>query len=242
MEVVKMSTAKITLIGLYGYDNTIFDTMSLPEVEIETDENGNHIAVTVEKNVVIDNMLLRYGEFEVLYPNPDFFKVAVKAVSDSLQSTFKRWIKAWNIEYNPLYNFDRYEKQTDNTQSQSELNGEAHNTGSNSLDGTDNADSGNTNTTSVTPYESDALHTQSQVADNGHDNRTIHNNGTDKSDSTNKSTGNETTDVKHDGHLYGNIGVTTSQQMLREELDISRWNIYDEIAKCFARELIIPVY
>lgn len=237
-----MSTAKITLIGLYGYDNTIFDTMSLPEVEIETDENGNHIAVTVEKNVVIDNMLLRYGEFEVLYPNPDFFKVAVKAVSDSLQSTFKRWIKAWNIEYNPLYNFDRYEKQTDNTQSQSELNGEAHNTGSNSLDGTDNADSGNTNTTSVTPYESDALHTQSQVADNGHDNRTIHNNGTDKSDSTNKSTGNETTDVKHDGHLYGNIGVTTSQQMLREELDISRWNIYDEIAKCFARELIIPVY
>ena len=83
-----MSTAKITLIGLYNYDDTIFDTMSLPEVEIETDENGNHIAVTVEKNVVINNMLLRYGEFEVLYPNPDFFKVAVKAVSDSLQPTF----------------------------------------------------------------------------------------------------------------------------------------------------------
>lgn len=237
-----MSTAKITLIGLYNYDDTIFDTMSLPEVEIETDDNGNHIAVTVEKNVVIDNMLLRYGEFEVLYPNPDFFKVAVKAVSDSLQPTFKRWIKAWNIEYNPLYNFDRYEKQTDNTESKSVLNGEVHNTGSNSSDGTDNTDNGNTNTTSVTPYESDTLHTQSQVTDNGHDNRTIHNAGTDKSDSTNKSTGNETTDVTHDGHLYGNIGVTTSQQMLRDELDISRWNIYDEIAKCFARELIIPVY
>ena len=237
-----MSTAKITLIGLYNYDDTIFDTMSLPEVEIETDENGNHIAVTVEKNVVIDNMLLRYGEFEVLYPNPDFFKVAVKAVSDSLQPTFKRWIKAWNIEYNPLYNFDRYEKQTDNTQSQSEMNGEIHNTGSNSSDGTDNTDNGNTNTTSVTPYDSDTLHTQSQVVDDGHDNRTIHSAGTDKSDSTNKSTGNENTDVKHDGHLYGNIGVTTSQQMLRDELDISRWNIYDEIAKCFARELIIPVY
>ena len=122
------------------------------------------------------------------------------------------------------------------------MNGEIHNTGSNSSDGTDNTDNGNTNTTSVTPYESDTLHTQSQVTDNGHDNRTIHNTGTDKSDSTNKSTGNEKTDVTHDGHLYGNIGVTTSQQMLRDELDISRWNIYDEIAKCFARELIIPVY
>lgn len=237
-----MSTAKITLIGLYNYDDTIFDTMSLPEVEIETDENGNHIAVTVEKNVVIDNMLLRYGEFEVLYPNPDFFKVAVKAVSDSLQPTFKRWIKAWNIEYNPLYNFDRYEKQTDNTESKSELNGETHNKGNTLSDGTDNTDSGNTNTTSVTPYDSDTLHTQSQITDDGHDNHTIHNEDNDKFDGTNKSTGNEKTDVKHDGHLYGNIGVTTSQQMLRDELDISRWNIYDEIAKCFARELIIPVY
>lgn len=237
-----MSTAKITLIGLYSYDDTIFDTMSLPEVEIETDENGNHIAVTVEKNVVINNMLLRYGEFEVLYPNPDFFKVAVKAVSDSLQPTFKRWIKAWNIEYNPLYNFDRYEKQTDNTESKSELNGEMHNNRSDSSDGIDNTNNGNTSTTSVTPYESDALHTQSQITDDGHDNRTIHSSGADKSDSTNKSTGNEKTDVNHDGHLYGNIGVTTSQQMLRDELDVSRWNIYDEIAKCFARELIIPVY
>ena len=42
--------------------------------------------------------------------------------------------------------------------------------------------------------------------------------------------------------LSGNIGVTTSQQMLQSELDIARWNLYEHIADLFCSEFCIMVY
>lgn len=47
---------------------------------------------------------------------------------------------------------------------------------------------------------------------------------------------------EHEGHVHGNIGVTTSQQMLKAELDISSWNLYQHIADIFVEELCIMVY
>lgn len=44
------------------------------------------------------------------------------------------------------------------------------------------------------------------------------------------------------GHTYGNIGVTTSQQMLQAELDIAEWNIYDHIKDLFMQEFCIMIY
>lgn len=46
----------------------------------------------------------------------------------------------------------------------------------------------------------------------------------------------------HKARLFGNIGVTTSQQMLQSELDIARWNLYEHIADLFAQEFCIMVY
>lgn len=46
----------------------------------------------------------------------------------------------------------------------------------------------------------------------------------------------------HTGRLHGNIGVTTSQQMLQSELDIARFNLYDESADLFLSEFCIYVY
>ena len=40
----------------------------------------------------------------------------------------------------------------------------------------------------------------------------------------------------------GNIGVTTSQQMLQSEFDIARWNMYEHIADLFCQEFCIMVY
>ena len=48
--------------------------------------------------------------------------------------------------------------------------------------------------------------------------------------------------TSHTGRLHGNIGVTTSQQMLQAELDISRFNLYDEAAYLFLNEFCIYVY
>lgn len=44
------------------------------------------------------------------------------------------------------------------------------------------------------------------------------------------------------GRAYGNIGVTTSQQMVRASLDLYEWNLYQHMIDLFKTELLIPVY
>lgn len=46
----------------------------------------------------------------------------------------------------------------------------------------------------------------------------------------------------HKARMYGNIGVTTSQQMLAAEVEVSRLNIIDIITKDFKREFCLLVY
>lgn len=55
---------------------------------------------------------------------------------------------------------------------------------------------------------------------------------------TNTHTGEE----KYTAHLHGNIGVTTSQQMIESELQLRRFDIYAEIAQRFEHEFIVQVY
>ena len=49
-------------------------------------------------------------------------------------------------------------------------------------------------------------------------------------------------DFDHKGRVHGNIGVTTSQQMLQSELDLQLWNVYQHIADIFCKEMLITVY
>ena len=70
------------------------------------------------------------------------------------------------------------------------------------------------------------------VDDDATINRTLSNteNGTDEHERT------------YTAHMYGNIGVMTSQQMLQAEYDIALWNIYEHIKDLFMQEFCIAVY
>lgn len=57
---------------------------------------------------------------------------------------------------------------------------------------------------------------------------------------TSKSEG-DSTNI-HTGHLHGNIGVTTNQQMIREERNIVQFNIYEFIADSFKNRFCIRIY
>lgn len=50
-------------------------------------------------------------------------------------------------------------------------------------------------------------------------------------------------DYTHDAHIYGNVGVTTTQKMIQEELQLwDTFNIYHAIAEDFKREFCIMIY
>lgn len=97
-------------------------------------------------------------------------------------------------------------------------------TGSNS--GTSKTTGSNQNDYKVTTYENDTLHQKDRTNDTGTSN-------TDASG---------TYANKRDGLAYGNIGVTTSQQMLEAELEVARWNLIEQITDMFIRDFCILVY
>lgn len=47
---------------------------------------------------------------------------------------------------------------------------------------------------------------------------------------------------KYTSRVHGNIGVTTSQQMIQSELELRKFDIYEEIAGRFEHEFLVQVY
>ena len=238
-----MSRAKITLIGIENYlnpDRSVFDKMNLP--------------AGIDKELLVGAIILRCQEFELLYSDPDFLIDAVNIWSRKNYWTFERWVNAINIQYNPLYNYDRTEEYTDTHSGTYNKNGSGNSSGTtgttNDLTETHNLTSTNdvTNTHSEKAFNDTTLvSTQTDVVDqDGSDTGTITNTGTVTGNYSNTDANTEAgTDGytnQHNARLYGNIGVTTSQQMLQSELDIARWNMYEHMADLFASEFCIMVY
>lgn len=244
-----MSLAKITINAFNSYTNgSIFDTLTLPD--------------GIDRDLVIDNIILEAGEFELVYSNPDFMKSAIGVWSDKYYRTFQKWIDALNIEYAPLENYDRKEEWEDNNTSSNNgnsatnRNGGEYHTGSNnsstSNSGSINSNNNDTTTNSVSAYDSTTLSTAGRDVSNGTSGSTSSGTTTSNdsnteniihNDAENVTTSNSATEKNtREGRAHGNIGVTTSQQMLESELDIAKWNIYKHITDLFMQEFCIMVY
>lgn len=230
-----MAQAKITLIGVENYLNperSVFDSMILPE--------------GIDKNVLIGSIILRCQEFELLYSDPDFLIPAVGVWSRKNYRTFDKWVKALDVEYDPLYNYDRTEEYTDTHTGSSNRTGSFNSTGSGSNTLTNNL----TDTTADTLTHSEKAYNDTNYVGTTQDqsNGSIARTGTASNALSNSNQGSDSdqssdsyTNV-HKARLFGNIGVTTSQQMLQSELDIARWNLYEHIADLFCNEFCIMVY
>ena len=243
-----MSSAKITTVGFYqymnAYNNDLFGLLNLPP--------------GIDKDTLVNNIMLRGGEFEVVYSNPDFYKSAIGLWSNKHYRTFEKWINALNIEYNPLENYDRMEEWSDagsriNTGTVSD-SGTITNTGTQSTEATgkDNfKGSGNsTSSDEISAYNSNSFQNDKKNttnSSNSSETNTINRNTrTDNLSESNSNTRtdnlSEKTNSDRKGRAHGNIGVTTSQQMLQSELDIAKWNIYEQITDLFLSEFCIMVY
>lgn len=64
----------------------------------------------------------------------------------------------------------------------------------------------------------------------------------DKSNVGGSTTSDFNSSYDHNTHMYGNIGVTTTQQMLDAEYKIALWNIYENITDVFMQEFCIMLY
>lgn len=203
-----MASSTLTLMGLYNFNNKLFDLLTLPE--------------DIDKDTLVDNILLRSGDFEVIYPDFEFMQYSIGAWARKWQPTFERWVNALAIEYAPLENYDRNEFWHDSTDDTTTGNASGNTSGK----------THNVNTNKVSAYDAADFSNKDQNISDGTDS------GTSSSNSKSVLDG----DFEHRGRIHGNIGVTTSQTMLLSELDLGYWNIYEKITDLFLTEFVLPVY
>lgn len=202
-----MARATLSILGLYDWDNTIFDGLTLP---------GD-----LDKQALITNIMLQCADLEVRYPTPEVIKPAITAWSVTQQSVWDKLYQTTVVEYNPIYNYDRTEEWTE------ENNGEHLG----NYDGSSSADP----TTVV--HKQGVFGGSSSSAETARDTTTpgaVSQISVDKSKDSNKST--------KTGRAYGNIGVTSTQQMLEQERRIAIFNMYDVIVDSFKESFCIMVY
>lgn len=227
-----MSSAKITAIGFENYlslnGESLFDYMTLPS--------------GIDKDTLVGSILMRAGEFEVLYSDPYLMRDMIGLWSRKNQWTFDKWIKAINVQYDPLNNYDRTEVITDTHNGSKNGSSNGSNTSNNTR--TDDLKTENDATTtdqvSAENVSSFSDANKSVLDQETKNTGTVKDNGGGTFNETHNDTDNYTD--HHNAHIYGNIGVTTSQQMLQSELDIARFNIYEAIADLFITEFCILVY
>lgn len=224
-----MAHAKITLIGFYKWmldeGTDIFSDMVLP--------------AGIDKDLLIDNILYRGGEFEVLHADPHYTQYMTGMWSRKWYRTFQKWLDALEVEYDPLNNYNRYEEweedRKDDETEESERKGKTGRTMESHQD-----TPYHTTTLDVSAYDQSGYTAKDKTSVTGHTDENGKEDGT--SEDSNKGKRGLVGNLKHKGHMYGNIGVTTSQQMLAAELEVAEWNIYEHITDIYLQEFAIYTY
>ena len=209
----------MTVEGLYNYKDTLFNEFEVPD--------------GMDKQIAIDTICIRSRELEALYPNLEFFSMRIGMWSRKNQYNWKKLYDTTLLEYNPIENYDRMEDWTD-TDSETGTNSR-----NNNITNTINQEVVTTGslTEQNTAFNAGLADHAKEITDNdnittGSGNTTENESGTNKRDLTHKRT----------GRTHGNIGVTTSQQMIQSEREVAMFNIYDVIAESFVENFCLMVY
>lgn len=262
--------ARMTLIGIENYlnshDKSIVDTFELEDIE------------SFDKEVLLYTLVNRGGQFEVLYTDPDFFYMSCALFWRKWKFNFTKWFTAFELEYNPVENFDKYETWHDDiidkgtegiVSNSSHVNNE---TIDEDLSNASTSESSDTNTRSTiqddetidqadkSAYDSslysplnkstntvdseshEAGLNESNSSESGSNTRDMTTDSIYSESSINDKSSTNDKDLDHEGHIHGNIGTVSAMELLKEELNVRKINLYNSISDVFLNELTIGCY
>lgn len=173
------------------------------------------IPENMDSDLLINNLVTELAELELIYSDFNFMKFMIGVWSRKELPTWNRVYKASTKLYDPIENYDRIEDWTDNLNRNSAINSSVTSNGNTQHD--------------VAGFNSSVLVTASKDI-----------NGDTSTGSTSDTS---TSSGWRKGRVHGNIGVTTSQQMLQSELDVApKLNVYDFIINSFKNRFCLQVY
>ena len=247
--------ATLSLMGMYEYDNTILDFFHYPDKW-----------ETVDKDVFVNKLLLDTAELEILYPDANIFKTAIKYWSAAEVQNWNKLYDTTVLDYNPIWNKNgtvtETEKHIKNNNYTDVTDGTiADHSSTNGSQNTETSGNENTNTTNNTNEkdyvfgfnsESAAQSGETVTDDSGRTNTDRSENSTTNSSANTDATTTNNTNFKHDEKEnidreytrteQGNIGITTTQQMINEEREVDKFNLMDYIIDRFKQRFCLLVY
>ena len=280
----------LSVLGLYKYDNTIFDKLTLPlKAELRQDLDLIEPA-ELDKNLLIGKILMDLGELSLIYTDPDILKDMIEIWGDVNHDNFLALWETLLYKYNPIWNKDGTITETGS----STKSGTSSSTGSGSItdsgthsdtwsektvtdsdegitttaseSSTTSGQSSETKTHSVTGFDTNSYSPDTQDSTSGtssgtgsvtqnsttHDaldsevNVTGSKSGTTGNTRTLSDTRSGTTGETGSNSVtrveQGNIGVTTTQQMIREQREIVLFNLYQFMTESFKQNFCLMVW
>lgn len=106
--------AWLSILGMYNYDESIFDGFRTPE--------------NVERETTIQTILLECAELEIIYPEFETMKTAIKLWTDKEFTVWEELQKTREYEYNPIWNKDGIITETELRLNEYEDNSNGENT------------------------------------------------------------------------------------------------------------------
>lgn len=215
-------------VDLLKWDSTCLDSMAVPD--------------GIDRADVINCILENFGNQTLAHPDPGYMRHYVGTWSKRRLPIWEKLLASTQFEYNPIWNFDRTEAYTDKTKhnvlgttdASSQDTGTTSQTGS--LDRSETSEQ-KVSAENVSNYQPDAR------TDNDIDEKTDQS-ATSTSTATNsgRNTIDEDTTVSHEARLTGNIGVTTTQQMIEAERKVVRYSVIEEIAEDYRDAFCLSIY
>lgn len=239
-----------TLAELYEEDSTLFATLSLP--------------VGLEIADVSNVLLLKFKTLETIFATATEAKAGIAIWSAALVANWGKMWAALQESYKPLENYAMLERMTDDetvkeygkTSTRTD-NLQHRKTGSDTttpnLTDTETPNETRSTNSNLFGYNSAEGAPDSSAVETRTGSVTRATTGTTETeyDTTDADTGTQSmedggSDTETRNYLLtrtGNIGVTTSQQMLESELMLrGRWNMYEIIAATFMRDICVGVW
>lgn len=213
--------ARLTLWGIYQYDSTLFDGVVLPD--------------GIDKDNLVANIMRNSGDLYPYHQVPEYLKSNINYWFSRRLFDFERMYEALRVEYSPIENYDRKENTTrnyENSGTDKESTTLGSTTTSTNIGSNDNENKVSAyNESDYTNREKDTQSYNSTLTNTG--------SGTDTKQTEYGLKRKEVEDVR----VHGNIGVTTSQQMIESEMELrAKYDIYKIISREFEREFLVQVY
>lgn len=195
---------------------------------------------------MINTILSEAAELEVIYPNWDVMYNEIATWSRTMQYTWRRWLMSVEAEYDPIHNYDRTEEHEENEHRSLKLVDQYEQDLQDTERWTPGVQEVQTAGTTLSRNAYDTL--QLTPAENTTSDTTVSRSGKDETyhgyGGTSRNRRDDDGDIDHTRkiHAYGNIGVTTTQQMLEAERKTVMFNLTREIARSFMNRFCIMVW